>query len=269
MPIEPKNKDRRDFGDIVSTLGNYVYALRDPRDKKVFYVGQASDRDRLFSHFAEAQKYLHNPETKPTSKILRIIEIWAADEDVDWFILSHGIEESSLNAVESAAIDLLSECQNGPALNRIRGPHSTFLNQEIINDLSAHHVKPQTKLNVVFIFPIQNQLANGVSIYNATRSSWYVKPEFRNKQGAIAVGISNYISRGVFAIDSWQPIGNKFEFIGRDANLPDLENRKWTTIINSALGHWLRGNFLIVAFNEGGQYRFLKGNPDKITWFNC
>lgn len=271
MPIEPKNRDKRNFDDLqLERLGNYVYALRDPRDNKIFYIGQASCNNRLFDHFAEAESYLNGGIKEPAPKILRIVEIWSEDEDVDWFILAHGLDDkaSALNAVESAAIDLLSYSQNGAALNRVAGPHSSLLTQEMLSDLGAAPVNPGVPLHMVFVFPIQARLAEGADPYEASRRAWHVAERFRNNQGAIAVGLSNYISRGVFEIDHWRDFYDRHEFEGQDANLPELLNKNWHSVISRSMGYWQRGNYLIVEFNGQGQFRYVRGNPDKITWYD-
>jgi hypothetical protein len=269
MPIEPKNREFRGFDDLQQeSLGNYIYALRDPRDNKVFYIGQAT-KNRIFDHFVEAEGYLNGwfPEASP--KTMRIIEIWSENENVDWFIVAHGLNDdtNTLDAVESAAIDLLTNSQNGSALNRVTGPHSTFLNQDMLTDLGATPINPDNQLSTVYIFPIQRQLANGLNPYESTRRAWYVAERFRNIEGAIAVGLSDYISRGVFNIDHWRECNDRHEFDGQEANLPDLMNKNWYSIISSSFGYWQRGNYLIVAFNGNGQYRFIRGNPDKDTWY--
>ena len=58
-------------------LGKYVYALRDPRDRKIFYVGQGSD-DRLFQHFNDAEMFVNTakPFNDMSSKLIRILDIW-------------------------------------------------------------------------------------------------------------------------------------------------------------------------------------------------
>lgn len=270
MPIEPQNRNIRHFDELQQErLGNYIYALRDPRDNKVFYIGQATQNNRLFDHFVEAENFLNGQTNEASPKVMRIIEIWSEDEDVDWFILAHGLNEETniLDAVESAAIDLLANSQNGAALNRVAGPHSTFLNREMLTDLGATPVNPDNELSTVFIFPIQRQLANGISPYESTRRAWYVAQRFRNINRAIAVGLSNYISRGVFNIDNWHDFNDKHEFDGQEANMPDLLNKNWYSIISSSFGYWKRGNYLIVEFNGNGQYRFKRGNPDKDTWY--
>lgn len=77
-------------------LGTYVYILRDPRDRKVFYVGQGTG-DRLFSHFNDADSAINNGLTLKDidSKTIRIIDIWKNDEDVEWVIIAHDLSNSN------------------------------------------------------------------------------------------------------------------------------------------------------------------------------
>lgn len=270
MTIIPKN-NRRNFDDLQQTeLGNYVYALRDPRDNKIFYIGQASENNRLFAHFREAEDFLNNRRKVPTPKILRIIEIWAAEEDVEWIILAHNLSNKEKNIVESSAIDLLTNSQNGPALNMVKGRHSSLLNEIDIRELGAEPVNPQKPYDTVFVFPVFNQLSNGLAPYEATRRAWYVVEKFRNKKNAIAVGISNFISKGVFRIDNWHAIDNKHEFdkAGNNEIVDELLNKNWASIINTSMGYWQRGNYLIISFDGKGHFKFLRGNPDKNTEFN-
>ena len=71
-------------------LGKYVYALRDPRDGKIFYVGQGIN-DRVFEHFNEADNCINSsmPFKQMSSKIIRILDSWNKNEDVEWIILAH------------------------------------------------------------------------------------------------------------------------------------------------------------------------------------
>jgi len=271
MAIEPRNKAVRRFDDNqVKVLGNYVYALRDPRDNKVFYIGQATKENRVFSHFEEAEQYLQGNTSLLSTKVLRIIEIWAAEEDVDWFILAHGVnsETNCLDAIESAAIDLLTECQNGPALNRVRGPHSSIIFKEQLEEFSAEPINPNKAYQTIFIFPIHKQLANGVDTYTSTRRAWYIKKDLRKRNNAIAIGLSNYISKGVYLIDVWHKYEDKHEFDGTEYKDMGLLNKNWFKIISSSFGYWQRGNYLVIELDGNGRFRFIRGNPDKETWFD-
>lgn len=271
MAIEPRNLVVRRFDDNqIRELGNYVYALRDPRDNKVFYVGQATRENRLFSHFLEAERYLQGNENLLSPKVLRITEIWAAEEDVDWFILAHGIngETNCLDAIESAAIDLLTECQNGSALNKVRGPHSSIIFKEQLEEFSAESINPNNAYRTVFIFPIHRQLANGVDIYTSTRKAWYIKADLRKRENAIAIGLSNYISKGVYLINEWYMHKDKYEFNGTENENLELLNKNWFKVISSSFGYWQRGNYLVIELDGNGRFRFIRGNPDKLTWFD-
>ena len=135
--FEPRNTEKTGFDRLEDDeLKGYVYALKDPRDGKIFYAGQGS-KNRVFDHFQEAKKFLNSPQGKPSVKILRIIEIWAAEEDVEWMILScgHNEENGVLDAIESAVIDTLAHSQNGPALNAELGPKSTFHDEMYLKKL--------------------------------------------------------------------------------------------------------------------------------------
>jgi len=271
MAIEPRNKAVRRFdANQYEILGNYVYALRDPRDNKVFYIGQSTKENRLFAHFEEAELYLQGNVNFMSPKVLRIIEIWAAEEDVDWFILAHGIndETNCLDAVESAAIDLLTECQNGSALNKVRGPSSSIIFREQLDVLGAEPINPTSAYQILFIFPIHKQLANDVDPYTATRRAWNVKQDLRNKKDAIAIGLSTFISKGVFMINEWHNYEDKYEFVGVRYENAELLHKNWFKIISSSFGYWQRGNYLVIELDGKGNFRFLRGNPDKDTWFN-
>ena len=56
--IESGNHEKRSFTPKeIRHLGKYVYALIDPRDNKVFYVGQGIG-NRLFDHLSDADRCL-------------------------------------------------------------------------------------------------------------------------------------------------------------------------------------------------------------------
>ena len=55
---------------VIDSIGFYVYALQDPRDNRVFYVGKGKD-ERILQHVAEAGK---NPKSEK-AKLKRIQEI--------------------------------------------------------------------------------------------------------------------------------------------------------------------------------------------------
>lgn len=261
------NIEKRQFSLLErEKLGSYIYALKDPRDRKVFYVGQGIN-NRVFDHFTEADNHMKSATIIPSSKIMRILDVWAADEDVEWLILSSGHDSANrslLNSVESAVIDALSESQNGPALNAVSGPNSTFLSKEDMIHIDASPIDPMEQYQTVFVFPIHDALANGENVYNATRMAWSVKDFYREKQNAVAVGIKEFISLGSYRIEKWQNHDEKkYEFIGTEFS--NFKNMNWRRIISDAMGYWQRGNYLVIEFDGKGNFRNLKGNSDK-SW---
>ena len=260
----------RDFdANIYAKLKCYVYALRDPRDNKVFYIGkgggQGAGNARLFDHFAEAEAAIVDSLRTQSSKVQRIIEIWAADENVDWFIVRHGLDEPAALHVEAALIDALEVSQNGPSLNDVRG-HGTaehgLLASEDVYSFAAEPVDPKNDYQSVFIFPIYKALQGGKSPYDATRCCWNVSSQFRVAK-SVAVGVSGGISKGAYLIDDWVSSGNLWGFDGSQINDNDLLNKNFYGVISKAMGYFQHGNYLIVAFDGKGSFRFIRGSSNK------
>jgi len=255
---------------VVAILGEYVYALRDPRDNKVFYIGKGAE-NRLFAHFDEAEKARANNGIW-SAKLRRIVEIWEADEDVDWFIIRRDLAHSLTSYdVEAAIIDALEISQNGPALNEIAGQYSStrgILNAQDIAALAAPRINPSTPYETVFIFPIHKALVKGRSVYDATRSWWAVSEKLRVGNNALAIGIANGLSKGVFSITDWVPAQalGKWEFEGTQLPNHELDGKNWLSVIGNAMGYWQRGNYLVVELDGKGKYRFIRGSADKSTW---
>jgi hypothetical protein len=156
----------------------------------------------------------------------------------------------------------LSKSQNGPALNAVSGPHSTFLSEIDLVQIDAPHIDPEEEYGAVFIFPIHGALADGENLYNATRKAWRVPEKYRSLHNAIAVGIKEYISLSAYSIKEWIPHNEtKYEFNGKE--YLELEHMNWRRIISDAMGYWQRGNYLVVSFDGNGSFRFLRGNPDR------
>jgi len=259
--VNPLNSQRSFDPLQAEKLGNYVYALQDPRDNKIFYVGQGSS-DRLFAHFGEAESLL-NGGTSYSSKRARIIDVWADGESVKWSILAHQLPVEALDHVESSILNALEISQNGHCLNKVSGPNSSFLTSDDVKALGAKPVEPSLCLERLFIFPIHNALASSPdSVYQATRASWKVNRKYHALE-SYAVGVKHGISLGSFKIESWEASGEHSAFVGSKAL--DLENCNWKNIINSSLGYWQRGNYLIVELNGKGQFKFLHGCSDR-SW---
>jgi hypothetical protein len=272
MPIIAGNTEAEFDATTLARLGRYVYGLRDPRDRKVFYIGKAGGNkaqgnDRVTDHFDDARKTLAEPANTLPAKIRRIHEIWAEGEDVEWFVIRHGLrqlDEQTIFHVEAALIDLLEISQNGSALNVQKGHHGAqhgLLTAGDVRALAVPAVGPTTMLHrPVFIFPVQNAINSDRDVYSATRGLWIVGKAFRDHANALAVGVVRGVSQGAYAIRNWNPVDKLWEFEGQSLGECELHARNYLTIISRAMGYWMRGNYLVVEFLPDQQFRFLRGS---------
>lgn len=165
---------------VIEALAYYVYALVDPRDNKIFYIGKGKG-NRVFQH-AEAciEENAHN------LKLDTIRSIISEGGHVAYYILRHNLEEREAYIVESTLIDMLTYSKfnhENQLTNIIAGHHQWdegIKDIEEINalyDCSKIEVKEGDCLLLVSLNQSYNQKkAKGVykrvDIYEATRKYW-------------------------------------------------------------------------------------------------
>lgn len=267
---------QRAFDDLqIEHLGDYVYALKNPIDGKIFYVGVGVE-NRIFDHFNEADEVVTG-KRKTSKKAATIIDIWNAGLDVEWFIVAHSLPDRSYAfKIEAALIDAFREI---PTVNEISndqgGHHSTKLLPDDLVSISAPFVNPDTSYASVFLFSIQNASQNRDNVYDATRAYWKVSEKYKKQSNSFAVGIVNNISKTSFKIDAWHKDDTykKDAFVSPGHPNPDvyqaLLNKNWSKIIAAAKGFWQRGQYLIVEFDGNGKFRIIRGLKDPDKWFDC
>tara|TARA_B110000908_G_C10111845_1_gene383439 strand:+ start:103 stop:909 length:807 start_codon:yes stop_codon:yes gene_type:complete len=265
-----KNK-QREFDDLQKIkLGKYVYALKDPIENVVFYVGQGRN-DRLFDHFNEAEKCDKN--TKKSDKVEKILSIWKKNYDCDWFIIAHDLQNDKVMDIVESAIYDVSMKNSISLLNTNSPPKSTMLLKDEIDEFSAEIVNPKIPIKNVFVFSIYKALEKGGDAYSSTRSSWRVTEDNRNLNLSFGIGIRNNISKGSYTIDHWKNKENKFEFFSKehpDCNLFEpLYNKKWDNILEKA--NRSRGNYIIVDFDGNGSFKITRHckKEFKDKWHKC
>ena len=74
-------------------LGHYVYALRNPLDGRVFYVGKGVD-DRVFDH-ANDDIDIADDQTETSMKVEVIRQIYSAGKQVEAWIIQHGLSDDA------------------------------------------------------------------------------------------------------------------------------------------------------------------------------
>ncbi|MFC7432009.1 MULTISPECIES: hypothetical protein [unclassified Agrococcus] len=190
--------------EVADALRYYVYALRDPRDGHVFYVGKGAGA-RIQAHQREADK---DPASE-RAKLRTISDIESAGREVELLFLRTGIdEESTAFAVEQAVID--SYMAGGHALtNLVRGHHSGALGLASLAAVVARHEAlpcPPVPAPLIMV-KIQDGWRpdwNERQIYEQTRGHWKIARWVRQR-AQYCLGVAHGVVRGAYRIDEWFP----------------------------------------------------------------
>lgn len=192
--------------DVAEGLGPYyVYALRDPRDGGVFYVGKGTG-PRVISHVA-AVKATGDDVTLTSAKVGRIRAILADGYEVEHLLLRVNIPtEEQAYVVEQAVLD--GYAANGFELsNAVGGHHSDTHGLATLADalarLGAPPAPPLPEGSVVFIINRKwDQGSSAADVYEATHGHWKIGATSRSK-AKVAFGVARGIIRGAYLIDDW------------------------------------------------------------------
>lgn len=218
--------------EVAELLGFYVYALRDPRDGQVFYVGKGVG-GRVFAHQREADDSAEVQNAKRT----RISDIHRSGLKVEHLLLRSGIaDEATAYVVEQAVIDGFAA--TGLALtNLVKGHHASTLGLSTVEAAIALRVSaPTPPIDApVIMFKINRAWHTDHSerdIYEATRGHWKIGWDARTR-ARYALGVAFGIVRGAYEIESWfesQQAGDngRWGFVGRPA--PELTHVVGTNI---------------------------------------
>ena len=194
-------------------LKSYVYALVDPRDDHVFYIGKGKG-NRVFAHVEEAissEKVAKQANEK--EKIARIKEIDKSGNKVKHYILRSGLTNEMAEELEATLIDLL-ELEN-LGFKRI----ITNINRGIDHDergaKSVEEVEeyfaPAIKFDPddkILCLNIAKSYGKTKTVYEAAKEAWGLNEKRRNKVTHI-LAISNGIVRGVFRPTGWYDVDDK------------------------------------------------------------
>lgn len=266
-------------------LGIYVYALINPKDNEVIYIGKGggdtdgTGNERIFAHFDEAESKLDDK----SDKLERIRSVWKEGQDIRWVIVRHGLSSAEeAHKIEQSLIDLLNISKNGKTANKVSGHGSKefgLLDEQGVTKLAAPNVAP-SKECVVLVFTIQKSIkgkggvnAKADDVYEATRKSWSVNLKELERLGCVyAVGIDDGYSLGAYKIKEWEV--KKYE--GKHGFIKDVEDdvceellhRNWTDLLEPLKKWRQRGSIPWIQFNGDGKYQHLKGSDAvKGVWY--
>ena len=222
-------------------IKSYVYALIDPRDNKIFYVGKGNG-NRVFAHINEA---LTSSVASDKLEIIRSIKL--SNLKVQHFIIRHGLEDDVALLLESVLIDFLTYkdfVEVAKISNIVSGVHSFNLGIRTVEECEVLYnckklENEDIKHNILVIninktFDVKRNKRNEdiykrPDIYQATRG-WWVLNLNRVKKVDYVLAEYRGIIRAIFKPEEWvQNIGERgakrWGFLGSavtDSDIMDL-----------------------------------------------
>ena len=195
---------------VIERIGWYVYALVDPQDGSVFYVGKGTG-NRVFAHAAAAAEVAG----EATAKLDRIRAILSSGQDVECFIIRHGIESERLAyEIEAAVIDTFRLLSPGMSTDRFQLTNAVLGHRHARHGLAhASQVaslydapeapsfeEPVLLLKIPGLWTPQMTAAE---LYEATRGWWVIGPQ-RRAAARYACAVNKGVIRAVYRIEAWR-----------------------------------------------------------------
>lgn len=196
-------------GKTSSILKNYVYALIDPTNEEIFYIGKGSTPARPFSHLknkvVDDEEGLHNR--------IRSIRAQGFEPIVD--VVRYGLSKAAAHEVESAVIDAIGLSN---LTNSIRG-HQTERGRTRADELDQQlGGKPLNveDINISAILFYCHQAYPKYNLYDSTRQFWNLsKNKIKRNDGGGLVYPYAFAMQGstvlnIYKILEWYPAGTTY-----------------------------------------------------------
>ena len=196
----------------------YVYALIDPRDYKIFYIGKGRG-NRVFQHAKQA-KYDKTVDDEQSAKIAIINEIHAADKEVICQICRWGLDEKTAYEIEAALIDIL------PGLTNYQSGHDKergLINAEDLELKFNTPVYMEPAEDYIIIKTTPKAVSISGTLYEATRKSWRASLQTAQKYKYVLSVIYGTVQE-VYEVNSWNTTAGskRIEFQGVECENPNL-----------------------------------------------
>jgi len=214
---------------VVEHLGLYVYALQDPRDRSIFYVG-AGRGNKVYSHDWDAlgeagtldAEGVGDPDRDETRSawIQRIRDIYAAGHSVEHIVLRHRIdathEVSAAKEVAHVVVDalrLLEHHPDQPVLTNLAGEPADLENRAMpVEELAVQYsAEPAPDLPVPGAL-VRVPAAAGAGLtadelYAVCRGPWRAGAAARNVTDLPVIVFADNIIRAVYRVSTWDGVG--------------------------------------------------------------
>lgn len=183
--------------EIQEALGEYVYALEDPRSGGIFYIGRGV-RDRVLRH---AQDALGSDVAG--AKLDRIREITRDGFTPRAWILRRRLgTRTSAAEMEGLAIDILSRWHDR-LLNEVRGAGIVDGVRSLDGIIADYLARPLDTRRAAIVVSIGRTWIEGMAsddLWDAARKWWMCRPEDRNPQPMLLLAEAGNIIRGAWTV---------------------------------------------------------------------
>ena len=184
--------------------GFYVYALVDPRDDKVFYIGKGTG-NRVFSHEFESGK----SRKAEKQKLQKIQDIEKNGYCVKRLIVNRGLSEAESFAAEATLINLLKFMPDIQLANEVAGHHihECLTAEEFEILYGAVPLKKEDIKHNILVIKINKMYRRDMSeaeLYDAVRGFWAASlRSIRTRNVEYVFGVYNGLIVAVYKPDSW------------------------------------------------------------------
>lgn len=192
--------------------GFYVYALIDPRNNQVFYIGKGIG-NRVFSHEIESGK---SPQSEK-AKLKRIQEIEKAGLDVKRVIVNWGMTESEAFAAEAALINMLSFLSADMLTNAVAGHHvhEAMTVEDFDMLYGAERLTSEDIRHSIMVIKINKLYRKGMNpkeLYDIVRGNWRASiNSIQRRKVEYVFGVYNQLIVAVYKPDEWHYVHDRFD----------------------------------------------------------
>ena len=205
--LEEKNSPNMTFFSekaIEALNGFYVYALVDPRNDKVFYVGKGTG-NRVFSHEIESGKSRESEK----KKLQHIREIENCGYSVRRLIINWGLTENEAFIAEATLINLLNRMPDIQLTNEVSGHHvhESLTTEEFELQYGAVPLEKEDIKHSILVIKINKLYRRGMSdaeLYDSVRGFWAASlKSIEARKVKYVFGVYNGLILGVYKPDVW------------------------------------------------------------------
>lgn len=203
MLTEFSEKSLRALGEF------YVYALADPRNKHIFYIGQGSG-NRIFDH----EKTISSNTNECTDLKSKIIaEIKSAGLNAEKIIINSNLTKEEALAAEASLINAFNFINDAQLTNSQAGHHSQealtaedFERENGADELQESDIRH--KIMIIKINKLYRRNMTPTELYDAVRGCWKAS-ESSAENVEYVLGAYHSLIVGVYKPTQWHRVKNE------------------------------------------------------------